>query len=87
MASSMSNMIQLTKASTGIRGLDEVTHGGLPQGRCTLLSGGPGCGKIVLALLILVDANRDELLNKRSADSCPSTQIKGSVNHDEANDA
>ena len=59
MASSMSNMIQLTKASTGIRGLDEVTHGGLPQGRCTLLSGGPGCGKTVLALQILVNGAKN----------------------------
>ncbi len=59
MATSMSNMIQLTKASTGIRGLDEVTYGGLPQGRCTLLSGGPGCGKTVLALQILVNGAKN----------------------------
>jgi circadian clock protein KaiC len=39
----------LKKTPTGIRGLDEITYGGLPQGRCSLLSGGPGCGKTVLA--------------------------------------
>ncbi len=46
---------QLNKTPTGIRGLDEITYGGLPQGRCTLLAGGPGCGKTVLALQILVN--------------------------------
>ncbi len=45
----------LNKTPTGIRGLDEITYGGLPQGRCSLLSGGPGCGKTVLALQILVN--------------------------------
>ena len=45
---------QLNKTLTGIRGLDEITNGGLPNGRCTLLAGGPGCGKTVLALQILV---------------------------------
>lgn len=45
----------LNKTPTGIRGLDEITYGGLPQGRCSLLAGGPGCGKTVLALQILVN--------------------------------
>ena len=45
----------LNKTLTGIRGLDEITYGGLPQGRCSLLAGGPGCGKTVLALQILVN--------------------------------
>jgi len=39
---------------TGIVGLDEVTAGGLPRGRTTLLSGGPGCGKTLLATEFLV---------------------------------
>ncbi len=52
---------QLNKTLTGIRGLDEITNGGLPNGRCTLLAGGPGCGKTVLALQILVNgAKRGE---------------------------
>jgi circadian clock protein KaiC len=43
-----------TKAPTGITGLDEITGGGLPQGRTTLLVGGPGSGKTILALEFLV---------------------------------
>src|SRR5262245_51851567 len=38
------------KALTGIEGLDEVTGGGLPRGRPTLVCGGPGCGKSLLAM-------------------------------------
>lgn len=41
------------KASTGIAGLDEMTAGGLPRGRTTLLVGGPGSGKTILALQFL----------------------------------
>src|SRR5256885_2898437 len=44
----------LPKAPTGIDGLDEITDGGLPQGRPTLLYGGPGCGKTLLATEFLV---------------------------------
>ena len=44
----------LSKAPTGIPGLDEVTDGGLPRGRTTLLCGGPGCGKTLMALQFLV---------------------------------
>jgi hypothetical protein len=40
---------QLVKAPTGIQGLDEITGGGLPQGRPTLLCGSAGCGKTLLA--------------------------------------
>ncbi|MCD7108035.1 circadian clock protein KaiC [Rhizobium sp. DKSPLA3] len=43
------------KAATGIIGLDEVMQGGLPKGRTTLIEGGPGCGKTVLALQMLVN--------------------------------
>ncbi|MDW8402938.1 ATPase domain-containing protein, partial [Chloroflexus sp.] len=43
----------LPKAPTGIRGLDEITGGGLPRGRPTLICGGPGCGKTLLAFEIL----------------------------------
>ena len=41
------------KAATGIRGLDEVTQGGLPQGRPTLLCGSAGCGKTLFAMTFL----------------------------------
>ena len=43
----------LRKRKTGVHGLDEVTGGGLPQGRPTLLCGGPGCGKTMLAMEFL----------------------------------
>lgn len=46
--------MELKKSRTGIRGLDEVTHGGLPTGRPTIVTGGPGCGKTLLALEFLV---------------------------------
>jgi circadian clock protein KaiC len=45
----------LPKAPTGITGLDEVTLGGLPRGRPTLLCGAAGCGKTLLALCFLVN--------------------------------
>ncbi len=44
----------IRKASTGIHGLDEITGGGLPQGRPTLLCGSAGCGKTLLAMEFLV---------------------------------
>src|SRR5688572_22757806 len=46
----------LTKVRTGIQGFDEITDGGLPLGRTTLVMGGPGCGKTVFALQSLVNA-------------------------------
>jgi len=42
------------KAPTGIAGFDEITGGGLPHGRTTLLVGGPGSGKTILSLQFLV---------------------------------
>lgn len=42
------------KAPTGIQGLDEITGGGLPKGRPTLLCGGTGCGKTLLAMEFLL---------------------------------
>lgn len=45
---------QLRKSLTGIRGLDEITGGGLPAGRPTLVCGGTGCGKTLLAMEFLV---------------------------------
>jgi len=45
---------KLAKAPTGIQGLDEVTGGGLPLGRPTLVCGSAGCGKTLLAMEFLV---------------------------------
>ncbi|MHB8997022.1 MAG: circadian clock protein KaiC [Armatimonadota bacterium] len=47
-------VVPLEKAPTGITGLDEITNGGLPKGRPTLVAGGPGCGKTMLAMEFLV---------------------------------
>ena len=44
----------LPKAATGIQGLDEITGGGLPRGRPTLISGGAGSGKTLFGLEFLV---------------------------------
>jgi circadian clock protein KaiC len=44
----------LRKAPTGISGLDEVTDGGLPLGRPTLVCGPAGCGKTLLAMEFLI---------------------------------
>ncbi len=44
----------LPKARTGISGLDEITGGGLPRGRPTLVCGSAGCGKTLLAMEFIV---------------------------------
>ncbi|HEY9647287.1 MAG TPA: circadian clock protein KaiC [Chroococcidiopsis sp.] len=49
-----SHYVQLVKCPTGIQGLDEITDGGLPQGRPTLVCGAAGCGKTLLAMEFLV---------------------------------
>jgi circadian clock protein KaiC len=49
----------LLKAPTGIRGLDEITRGGLPQGRSTLVTGGTGTGKTLLGVQFLVAGARE----------------------------
>jgi len=46
---------ELAKSPTGIQGLDEVTNGGLPQGRPTLVCGGAGSGKTLLAASFLLN--------------------------------
>ena len=45
---------KLPKSLTGIQGLDEITEGGLPTGRPTLICGSAGCGKTLLAMEFLV---------------------------------
>src|SRR6202795_711178 len=46
--------LQLPKCPTGIQGLDEITGGGFPRGRPTLVCGGAGCGKTLFAAEFLV---------------------------------
>ncbi len=49
----------LQKSPTGIKGLDEITGGGLPTGRPTIVAGGPGAGKTLLAIEFLVRGAAD----------------------------
>jgi circadian clock protein KaiC len=44
----------LEKSLTGIAGFDQITNGGLPKGRPTIVCGGPGCGKTMFAMEFLV---------------------------------
>ena len=44
----------IEKAPTGVAGLDQVTGGGLPRGRTTLVCGGAGSGKTLLGMEFLV---------------------------------
>jgi circadian clock protein KaiC len=53
-AGKSSKRSSLVKVATGIDGFDDITGGGLPQGRPTLVCGGPGCGKTLFALQFLV---------------------------------
>jgi circadian clock protein KaiC len=46
---------EIQKAPTGIPGLDEITFGGLPAGRPTLLAGGPGSGKTLFGVSFLIE--------------------------------
>src|SRR3984957_580144 len=45
---------QLKKSPSGIAGFDEITGGGLPAGRPTIVCGGPGCGKTMFAMEFLI---------------------------------
>ncbi|MVN75081.1 circadian clock protein KaiC [Hymenobacter sp. HMF4947] len=55
----LNTLSKLPKAPSGIEGLDEVTEGGLPLGRPTLVCGSAGCGKTLLAVEFLVRGIRD----------------------------
>ncbi|BFM38556.1 circadian clock protein KaiC [Synechocystis sp. LKSZ1] len=46
--------LSLLKCPTGIQGFDEITDGGLPQGRTTLICGSAGCGKTLFGVEFLV---------------------------------
>jgi KaiC/GvpD/RAD55 family RecA-like ATPase len=59
MKTKLSSASRLPKALTGIEGFDEITNGGLPRGRTTLLEGGPGSGKTIFAINFLVHGARE----------------------------
>lgn len=50
----------IEKTTTGIAGLDQISHGGLPKGRTTMVSGSAGSGKTVMAGQFLVAAITDD---------------------------
>jgi circadian clock protein KaiC len=74
------------KSPTGIRGLDEVTQGGLPQGRPTLLCGSAGCGKTLFGMTFLYNGvvEYDEPGVFLAFEERPKDLIKnvGSLNYD-----
>ena len=45
--------MRVARTPSGIAGLDEITQGGLPKGRTTLVCGGPGCGKSMFGIQFL----------------------------------
>ncbi len=51
---SQNSLSALPKCPTGIQGLDEITFGGLPKGRTTLVCGSAGCGKTLLGMEFLI---------------------------------
>ncbi|MCL5808933.1 MAG: circadian clock protein KaiC [Deltaproteobacteria bacterium] len=59
MAKAKQDADSLAKCPTGIRGLDEITKGGLPRGRPTLICGCAGSGKTLLAMEFLMRGARD----------------------------
>jgi len=71
----------LAKVPTGITGFDEISYGGLPLGRTTLVWGGPGCGKTVFAVQSLVNAARAQVhlahAQGGAAEAPPALQVLG----------
>jgi circadian clock protein KaiC len=59
MRSPKSPLAGIAKCPTSIRGLDEITNGGLPRGRPTLVCGSAGSGKTLLAMEFIVRGARD----------------------------
>lgn len=49
----------IPKSPTGIKGLDEITYGGLPKNRPTLVTGKAGCGKTILSIEFLINGARE----------------------------
>lgn len=50
---------KLEKCSSGIEGLDEITEGGLPKGRPSLICGSAGCGKTMFAMQFLINGAKN----------------------------
>ena len=52
---SKTSNFKFPKSLTGIQGLDDITTGGIPKNRPTLLLGNTGCGKTIMAMEFLVN--------------------------------
>jgi circadian clock protein KaiC len=52
---SKTNSFRFPKSQTGIPGLDEMTNGGIPKNRPTLVLGNTGCGKTIFAMEFLIN--------------------------------
>ncbi len=78
--------VKINKTPTGISGLDEITHGGLPAGRPTLLCGSAGCGKTLFSMSFLYNGavEYDEPGVFLSFEEAPNELIKNvaSLNYD-----
>lgn len=59
LSSEWESSASITKMPTGVPGVDEITGGGLPCRRTTLVMGGPGSGKTIFALQTLVNGARE----------------------------
>jgi circadian clock protein KaiC len=59
MAKAKHDVVALEKCPSGIRGLDEITKGGIPKGRPTLVCGSAGCGKTLMAMEFLMRGAMD----------------------------
>ena len=55
----LSKKVELSKALTGINGLDDITYGGLPRNRPTLVAGGAGSRKTMFAMEFIVHGAMD----------------------------
>ncbi|MBA3683376.1 MAG: AAA family ATPase, partial [Bacteroidetes bacterium] len=55
----MSKSFKFPKTPTGVDGLDEITEGGFPKGRPTLICGSAGCGKTLLSMQFLIKGIMD----------------------------
>ena len=81
-----SELPTIAKAPTGIDGLDQITNGGLPQGRPTLLCGTAGCGKTLFSMTFLyngvVDYNEPGVFIAFEEHPHDLIQNVGSLNYD-----
>ena len=81
-----SSLKQIPKVRTGISGLDEITFGGIPKGKATLIAGGAGSGKTLLACEIalagILDYNENAVIMAFEETESDLTQNLASLGYD-----